>query len=265
VSEKKLRIEMAEQTYYESIKKGLEQLIAFENGDTSKARVRVVEIPNVEPITEYSKEKIKELRQKNNFTQKTFADVNNNKLCYHGSHIKGLKELLPFSKSHNTIKKEVVYLTPNDSYALFYIWGRPYKWITFESDDNGIIIFTEWFQNQLIEFYKGVSGCIYECDMNNPNIMQTHIKDVLNSEQPVPILNYQEIEDCYTEILKREEMGMVKIKRYNTLSQEELINIYNKTVKAIKMEKLLTSFPEKADFVMQKFPLAWKEISTPTE
>ena len=61
---------------FESIKRGLEQIIAFENGDTSvKCRVRTVTIPDVEPVTEYSKEKIKELRQKNNFTQKTFADV----------------------------------------------------------------------------------------------------------------------------------------------------------------------------------------------
>ena len=65
---------MSEQ--FESIKRGLEQIIAFENGDTSvKCRVRTVTIPDVEPIVEYSKEKIKELRQKNNFTQKTFADV----------------------------------------------------------------------------------------------------------------------------------------------------------------------------------------------
>jgi hypothetical protein len=180
-------------------------------------------------------------------------------ICYHGSYIKGLRELLPFSKSHNTIKKEVVYLTPNESYALFYIWNRPYKWVTFGADENGIIVFTEWFENQLIEFYKGVSGYIYECDMNNPDIVQTHIKDVLNSEKPVPVINYKEIDDCYAEILKREELGAVKIKRYDTLTQEELAEISNNTINAIKMEKLLTSFPEKANFVKQKFPREWEQ------
>ena len=44
---------------FESIKKGLEQIITFENGDTSvKCRVRNVTIPDVEPVTEYSKEKM---------------------------------------------------------------------------------------------------------------------------------------------------------------------------------------------------------------
>ena len=66
---------MKQQTFYESIMEGLEQAVAFEKGDTSKARVRIVEIPDIEPIREYSKEKIKEIRYKNNFTQKTFAEI----------------------------------------------------------------------------------------------------------------------------------------------------------------------------------------------
>ena len=37
--------------------------------------VRYVTIPDVELVTEYTKDRIKELPQKNNFTQKTFAEV----------------------------------------------------------------------------------------------------------------------------------------------------------------------------------------------
>jgi len=66
---------MAKQTYFESIKEALEQVIAFQNGDTSKARVRIVTIPDIEPITEYPKEKIREIRHKTNLTQKYFADL----------------------------------------------------------------------------------------------------------------------------------------------------------------------------------------------
>jgi len=66
---------MKEQSYFESIMEGLQQIADFKNGDTSKVRVRVVEIPDIEPITEYTKEKIKEIRHKNNFTQKTFAEI----------------------------------------------------------------------------------------------------------------------------------------------------------------------------------------------
>ncbi|MCL2411542.1 MAG: helix-turn-helix domain-containing protein [Treponema sp.] len=66
---------MKEQSYFESIMEGLQQAVDFKNGDNSKCRVRMVTIPDVEPVSEYSKEQIKELRIKNNFTQKTFADV----------------------------------------------------------------------------------------------------------------------------------------------------------------------------------------------
>ena len=58
-----------------SILRGLQDIIDFQNGDTSKARVRVVTIPDIEPITEYPKEKIREIRQKTNLTQKYFADM----------------------------------------------------------------------------------------------------------------------------------------------------------------------------------------------
>ena len=59
----------------ERVIKSLQSIIDYQNGDTTKCRVRVTEIPNIEPITEYSKEKIKEIRQKTNLPQKYFADL----------------------------------------------------------------------------------------------------------------------------------------------------------------------------------------------
>ncbi|MCL1794731.1 MAG: helix-turn-helix domain-containing protein [Oscillospiraceae bacterium] len=66
---------MAKNTYYESIMTGLQQAIDFEKGDTSKGRIRIVEMPEIEPLNEYPKEKIKELRQKVNLPQKYFAEL----------------------------------------------------------------------------------------------------------------------------------------------------------------------------------------------
>ena len=59
----------------ESIIRGLQDIIDFQNGDTSKARVKVVKTRDIEPITEYSKENIKKFRQDKQFTQKDFADL----------------------------------------------------------------------------------------------------------------------------------------------------------------------------------------------
>jgi len=49
---------MEEQTYFESIMEGLQQAVDFENGDTLNARIRVANVPNIEPLAEYSKEGI---------------------------------------------------------------------------------------------------------------------------------------------------------------------------------------------------------------
>ena len=66
---------MQEQTHFESLVEALQQAIAFENGDTSMGRIRYVKVPDIEPVQEFSKEKIKELRQKVNLPQKYFAEL----------------------------------------------------------------------------------------------------------------------------------------------------------------------------------------------
>ena len=182
-------------------------------------------------------------------------------LAYHGTCIGNIKELIPFSKSHNTIKKSVIYLTPNATFALFYIWNRSYKWVSFVVDDNDIVVFTEHYKNHLKEFYENISGYIYTCDGNHPFIYKTHIKSVYNSEIPVPIIGCQEIPDVYYEIREREKTGKVRIKTYELLTNNEKDEIFSNTVRAIHMEKLLGAsdynLGDKIDFIKQKFPEAW--------
>lgn len=189
---------------------------------------------------------------------------------YHGSKVIGLTELKPFSKAHNTIKSSVVYLTPSETYALLYIWGKPYKWVTFSVDSDGIVSYTEQFQEQLQEFYKGVCGCIYSCDGNNKLIHPTHIANVFNAEEPVPVLQSRYIADVYAEILKCESEGKIRIKRYAELSDEEKDALLNSTVRAIHMERLLypTENQEtlaKIEFVKTHFPQAWGIASSQTD
>ena len=60
---------------FESIMRGLQQVADYKNGDISKCRLKTVSVPDVEPIAEYTKEEIRGIRRKNNFTQKTFAEI----------------------------------------------------------------------------------------------------------------------------------------------------------------------------------------------
>ncbi len=189
---------------------------------------------------------------------------------YHGTQRQSLAVLNPFFSTQNTIKKSVIYLTPNPELALFYIWNRPYKWVTFEENENGRVVYTEWYENQLYEFYNRVSGSVYECDGDNPDIYLTHVKGVYNSEKPITPVKERMIPNVYESILEAEKKGSVVIKKYATLSTEEKETIEENTIRAIHMQKVLLPEGENrnaeyTEFVKQKFPVAWEKASKMTK
>ena len=59
----------------ERIIKSLQSVIDFQNGDKTKCRVRNHEIPDFEPVQEFSKEEIKSIRLKVNLPQTCFAEL----------------------------------------------------------------------------------------------------------------------------------------------------------------------------------------------
>lgn len=66
---------MAEFNVYEGIMQGLEEAIAFKNGDTSKARVRVLSTVDPVPVSPYKPADVAKLRKTLNMSQKGFASA----------------------------------------------------------------------------------------------------------------------------------------------------------------------------------------------
>jgi len=62
---------MSEYNYYERLKESLEQAVAFKNGDKSKARVSVRELP----VPEYRANDVVRVRSNLNLSQRSFAAV----------------------------------------------------------------------------------------------------------------------------------------------------------------------------------------------
>ena len=62
---------MDEMSYYESLKAGLEDILAFENGDTSRCRVVVRE----SPVPEYKAQDVVQARESLNLSQNALANV----------------------------------------------------------------------------------------------------------------------------------------------------------------------------------------------
>jgi putative transcriptional regulator len=60
---------------FDGIMEGLNDLLAYAKGDKTKARVRIVESPDIQiaPLASYSKDQIKNIRLNNMLTMKSFA------------------------------------------------------------------------------------------------------------------------------------------------------------------------------------------------
>lgn len=185
---------------------------------------------------------------------------------YHGTHIQHIRTLTPIANPQNAITKSTICFTPNPNIALFYIWNRAYKWVAFGEEENGHVVFTEYYKNMLYDFYRKTSGSIYECESDNPNIRPTHMKGVYISEVPVVVQKEIIIPDVYEEICKQSALGNIIVREYAQLTTEEKVLITKRTIMAIHREKLL--FPtnnkaktEKIDFVRYHFPKEWEYAS----
>ena len=183
-------------------------------------------------------------------------------ILYHGTHMQNIATLKPFATRRNAISKPAICFTPNPHIALFYICNRSYKWVTFNENENGKVVFTEHYENMLYDFYNNVSRSIYECNGNNPCISPTHMKGVYVSESPMKVEKETVIANAYDEILNQESLGNITVQRYDQLSADEKSRISKSTIQAIHMQKLLIPSDhipkvEQADFVRSHFHAEW--------
>lgn len=185
---------------------------------------------------------------------------------YQGTQFQIIKLLEPFATKGNAISKPVVCFTSNYCMALLYIWKRSYKWVAFSENEEGIVVFTEHYDNMMFDFYNDLSGSIYQCDGDNPAITPTHMKGVYTSDIAVPVEKEMRIENVYAEIIKQELLGNIIIQRYNHLSAYDKDKIFNQTVRAIHLQKMLIPSDyvhqqNMVDFVQAHFSKAWEAAS----
>ena len=178
------------------------------------------------------------------------------KLFYHGTTVAGIKELASASN--------VVYLTPNKAYALFYIRDTDINWVTCGVTKNGIVQYDEQFPNQLPIVYNGISGYIYSC-RENAAFEKSPTNDVWICKNPVSVDSAEYIHNVYDEIIKYEKSGDVNIIRYETLTDYKKLDIYDMMVHYIFKNNLLDSSSNQAEFIKKNFPDAWNEVKTHPE
>ena len=183
------------------------------------------------------------------------------KYLYHGSYVSGIQELKANSKLHDT-EQNVVYLTDNIPYALFYIWDAEHNdysgkhvtgWVK-----KGVAYYEEQFPEQLKTFYQGVAGSLYYIS-DNPDIKPVEGRDNLYyCLTDVPVSKEEKVFDVYEELLRYEAEGMLSVFRYNDQSPERQQELTNLIADFIVQSNFFEDNQEQRDFMKRHFGRSWE-------
>ncbi len=183
-------------------------------------------------------------------------------MFYHASNIKGITVLKPHISNHHI---PLVYFSRKRANVLVYLsnaiekycrekgfqyTGVWQKWASYGFDPDGTQRIEEYYPNALYETYKGVSGYIYSADQVDDCGFQTQIPDAVTSEKPVKVSGCEYVEDAFEEILEAEKQKLVRIVRYEELS-EKMIAWLEKTIG--EEYKNAVNHPEYRFFLENKF------------
>ena len=160
-------------------------------------------------------------------------------LYYHASQNSGIKILEPRISNHDI---PLIYFSTKRENVLVYLSNAIekcckekgfnhqstwHKWASYGFDTDGILTLDEYYPNAIENTYKGVSGFIYYVDTIQENENSINISNAITTSEPATITDVEFIEDAYSEILKAAEAGLIKIRRYEDMSDKMLSWIEN--------------------------------------
>ena len=177
---------------------------------------------------------------------------------FHGSTIEGLTELKPYASNYSNLKRPLVYLTTSKQLALHYIWDEKrigVKMPMLDIRKDGVLVFQEMFSGALEYFYKGVSGYIYRCIGDYKINTDTGVYTCATSSEPVPVTDFEYIEDVYEKIISYTDKGTFIYERYEDLPQWRIDVIHGHIMRFIKRNDLLSDVTLPSyRFIQEKFP-----------
>ena len=153
---------------------------------------------------------------------------------YHGSPTGNLTQLKPFLSEHG---KEYVYFSSNPLVALLYAVKpvpKPFSFYPYGFDRNGIVVYSEYFENAFEIFYKGKAGYLYECD-NIPKAEQpTQISCAFTCDFTVKPDRVRRVDDLYEYFKEKEREGLFKIRPCKDISEKEMQFVFDDLMKSMK-------------------------------
>ncbi len=163
-------------------------------------------------------------------------------MYYHASQVKDIKILEPRISNHNI---PLIYFSEKRENVLVYLSnaiekycketgfvhnGKWHKWASYGFDADGTLRIDEYYPNALIDTYKGVSGYIYSAEEVFVNEDSINISNAVTTSHPVTVADVEFISDAYDEIIRVEEKGLIKIRRYEEQC-EKMLTWIEKTIR----------------------------------
>lgn len=154
---------------------------------------------------------------------------------YHASPVANNQELKPFLSEHG---HKYVYFSTNPLVALLYSVKpvpKPFSWYTYGFNCDGILVYSEYFENQFKTIYGGKRGYLYECDNLSDLLQLSNISCAYASAKSVKVDRMTEVPDLYDYFLHKEKCGEFIVKPYSDITEcernlviEELKNYISK-------------------------------------
>ncbi len=156
-------------------------------------------------------------------------------MYYHASSLGNITKLEPRVSNHNT---PLIYFSTKRENVLVYLSnaiekhckesgfihnGRWHKWASYGFDPDGILVLDEYYPNATEDTYKGVSGYIYYADKLPEEQFDIGINFTAASSLPVQVSGCEYIEDAYSEIMKAVDLGLIKLRKYEDMSDKMLL------------------------------------------
>lgn len=154
---------------------------------------------------------------------------------YHASDIANLQELKPQSSVY--IENPTLYFSSKMENVLIYLanpvkkfyeqkYGKSnqifQKFATYGFNKEKLLTIDEYYPNALEENFGDVSGYIYEIEADPNSLCENKIPFVYSTNQPQKVAKSTYVPNALDLVLKFEQKGLIKINRFETLSEKKL-------------------------------------------
>ncbi len=154
---------------------------------------------------------------------------------YHASDIANLQELKPQNSVY--IENPTLYFSSKMENVLIYLanpvkkfyeqkYGKSnqifQKFATYGFNKEKLLTIDEYYPNALEENFGDVSGYIYEIEADPNSLCENKIPFVYSTNQPQKVVKSTYVPNALNLVLKFEQKGLIKINRFETLSEKKL-------------------------------------------